>query len=322
MWHALFSVLGIVARLVAGATASGLAPGRGRAWTPGGGRRGRDGNSLLAQLPNLTGNRLSGAGVAAAVETGRAMLNRPGVRASLEAAVPKLLGNTGGQFQSNEVVRRHADSIARILRQRGIVPNRIGVDGLPGSGKSTLARTLARKLDMKWQSLDHENMDVPQEFIPEGTIYEHHRLFRTQDVDVFDAIVYVDEPVEVSKARVLKRATTEGRQGLIVDVLDYDKLKKIGKLAFDACDGASIPIPGSCLLIKARPPGGFHAVENTVLRLHAAGHDARGIGKEEMLFLLLDGRARSGLKAYFVPGAYNEELLRGLLAGVRSYLGA
>lgn len=320
MWHVLFSVLGTVARLGAASRALDLWQGRGQARFARGRRRGTGRNSPLAVLPDLTGNRLSGAGVAAAVETGRAMLNRPSVRASLEGAVPKLLGGTGEQSQSIEAVREAADRTALILHERSIVPSRIGVDGLPGSGKSALSRALAETLGMKWKSLDHENMNAPLDFAPQGTIYEHHRLFRTQDVDHFDAIIYVDEPVEVSKARVLRRAKKEARQGLIIDVVDYDKLKEIGKFAFDLCEGEPISIPGTRLLMKLRPPAGFRAVENTVSRLHAAGHETEGLGKEAMLFLLVYGRPQSGLTAYFQPGAYNEELLRGLLAGMRTYV--
>lgn len=321
MWRKTFTVLGVAARLATEAIGLARAPGHGRARTDRGPRHGRNGYSLLAELPNLTQSRVAGAGVVAAVETGRAMLNRPGVWTTLEALLPELVGNTGKQFQSQEVVRGHAESIARILLQRGIVPNRIGVDGLPGSGKSTLARALAKKLDMKWQSLDHANMNIRQDFAREGTIYEHHRLLRTQDVDVFDAIIYVDEPVEVCKARIIRRAVTEGRQALIVDVLDYRKLKEIGKRALDVCDGDPISIPQSQLLIKVRPPQGYRAIENIASRLRAAGHNSEGMSKEEMLFLLFDGRARSGLNAYSLPGAYNEELLRGVLAGARRYLG-
>ncbi len=158
------------------------------------------------------------------------------------------------------------------------------------------------------------------DFTQERTIYEQHRLFRTQDVDVFDVLVFIDEPVEVSKARVLQRAKEETRESLIIYALDYEKLKKIGKLAFDACEGEPISIPRSSLLVKIRPAGGFHATENIVSRLGDAGHDARNMAKEEMLFLLAYGRPRSGLIAYVVPGAFNHELLQGLLAGMREYV--
>ena len=267
-----------------------------------------------------TFRRLWGAVVVGAAETGRAMLGRPSVRASLEAALLKVVGGTGEGFPSIEAARDSARQIPLILQDRGIVPDRIGVDGLPGSGKSTLARALAEELDFQWESLDHENMDVPRDFAPQRTVYEHHRLFRTQDVDAFDAIVYVDEPVDTCKARILQRTRTEARAALIIDVLDYDKLKTIGKAAFDVCEGESVSIPGGRLLVKVKPPQGFRAVENIENRLRAAGHDAPREAKETMLFLLVYGRPASGLMAYFLPGAYNDELLRGFLAGMRTYL--
>jgi len=280
-----------------------LKPGqeRGQARQAGRGRHGKDKDDLLEELPDLTDNRLSGAALAAAVETSRAMLNRPSVRASLEAAVLKLLGSAGEQFQSVEAVRESVDRTALILQKRGVVPNRLGVDGLPGSGKSSFARALADRVDFKWKCLDYESMNAPLDFAPERMVYEHHRLLRTQDVDAFDAIIYVDESVEISKARVFQRARKEGRTSLFVDLLDYDKLEKIGRLAFDVCEGEPISIPKSSVLMKIRPPGGFRAVDNIVARLHAAGHDAEGMGKEEMLFLLAYGEPRSGTMAYFLP---------------------
>jgi hypothetical protein len=320
MWHGLFYVLGKVARLVTKSMVLGLRQARGQARSVDGRKSGPDGKAFLEGLFGRPENPLSGAALAAAGETGRALLNRPSVRASLEAAALKVLGGAAEQYQSVEDVRERADRIASILQERDIVAARLGVDGLPGSGKSTLARALAEKLGLQWKSLDHENMNVPIDFTQEHVIYEHHRLLRTQDVDPFDAIVYVDEPVAVSKARVLRRSTIEARQGLSTDVLDYDKLETIGRLAFDVCQGESISIPRSGLLMKVRPPGGFRAVENTISRLRAAERDPGDLGKEEMLFLLAYGSPRSGLMAYFLPGAFNEELLTGFLAGMRRYL--
>ncbi len=320
MWRVLFAALRAVAGLRAASGALNLWPGRGQARSVRGGRRGTDTNSLLPGLSNLTGTRLSRAGVAAAVETGRALLNRPSVRASLEATVLRLLRGTGEQPQSMPAAHQTVERVALILRQLGVAPLRIGVDGLPGSGKSTLSRALADRLGLKWRSLDHENMNVPRDFSQGRTIYEHHRLFRTQDVDVFDAIVYVHEPVETCKARVLQRAQGEARRAVIIDVLDYDKLQKIGRVAFDVCDGTQVPVPECSLVVKVRPPGGFRAVENLVARLQAAGHHQEGMTKEQMFFLLVYGKPRSGLRAYFQPGAYNEELLCGLLAGLREYV--
>ncbi|UCD58352.1 MAG: hypothetical protein JSV16_04345, partial [Candidatus Hydrogenedentota bacterium] len=239
---------------------------------------------------------------------------------SLEAAVLKLLGSPGEEFQSVESVLESVDRAVSLLQKRGVVPNRLGVDGLPGSGKSTFARAIADRLGFKWKCLDFENMTDPQDFTPERMVYEHHRLFRTQDVDAFDVIIYVNESVEMSKTRVFQRARKEGRTSLFVDLLDYDKLEKIGKLAFHLCEGEPISVPGSSLLMKIRPQGGFRAIENIVGRLRAAGHDAEGMGKEEMLFLLAFGKPRSGTMAYFLPGAYKEEVVRGLMAGLRRYM--
>ncbi len=206
---------------------------------------------------------------------------------------------------SIKAVEQQAETIARVLRERGIVPNRVGIDGVPGSGKSTLACALAIRLDMKRQSLDYKNVSRPGNLDQERTIYEHHRLFRTHDVDSFDAIVYIDEPVERSKAKVTWRP---GRL-ILAAALDYNKLKKVGEIAFDVCQGAPIAIPDSYLILKIKPPEGFRASENIVSRLSAAGFDtgaapdvcrdcAGGMRKEEMLFVLAYGRRQDGLKAY------------------------
>jgi len=44
------------------------------------------------------------------------------------------------------------------------------------------------------------------------TIYEHHRLLRTQDIDNFEAIVYINEPVELSQANACTEKETASRQ--------------------------------------------------------------------------------------------------------------
>jgi hypothetical protein len=145
-------------------------------------------SGLLEELLDLTDSRLPAVAVTAAVETGRAVLKRPGVRASLEAAVLRIVGVRGERFEPSVAVLESVNWIARILQERAIVAIRLAVDGLPGSGKSTLARALAERLGFRWKSLDHQNMNVAQDFAAGRTVYEHHRLLRTQDVDVFGRI--------------------------------------------------------------------------------------------------------------------------------------
>jgi hypothetical protein len=319
MWYRLFHGLGKLARTVRWPAAL-LRRGRRQKAPAEDTRETQPGDSLPAAPPDFTDDRLLEAALALAAETARAILQLPSVRAALEGAVLKAIGATREQSQPDQAVLRNAEAIAAILRERGVVAKRIGLDGLPGSGKSSLARALADQLGFQWRSLDQENVDVPRDFTQEHTVYDHHRLFRTQDVDVFDAIVYVDDPVHIARTRVMPRTTAEKSENLISAVLDYDRLKKVGDSAFNLCDGAPLRIPHSRLLMKIRPPGGFRALENIVMRLQAVGIDAEGLGKEEVLFLCVYGKPRSGLMAYFRPGAFDEQLLRGLLTGLRRYL--
>jgi hypothetical protein len=316
MLYGLFRALGTLTRLVVSSGLLRALPAVGQT-RRGGRRHSGAGSGLLEELLGLTDSRLSAAAVTAAAETGRAILERPGVRASLEGAVLRLLGVRGEQLEASASVRERVSRIACILQERGGAVTRLAIDGLPGSGKSTLARALAERLGLEWTSLDHQNMNVAQDFASRRTVYEHHRLLRTQDVDVFEAIVYVNEAVEICKARVVQRARVEARSALITEVLDYDKLSRVGKLAFDVCAGQTIPISGGTVLLKIRPAGGFRAAESIARRLCAAGHAAEAMSKEEMLLLLADGKPASGLMAYFMPGAFRQEVLQGLLAGLR-----
>jgi hypothetical protein len=186
------------------------------------------------------------------------------------------------------------------------------VDGVPGSGKSTLAAALARKLDMTVECLDHKNMDRTISFAKDRTIYEHHRLLRTQYLDGFDALIYIDEPVAISRQKVLRRK----RGGYLVDIMNYDRLKAVGHKAFSVAAGECITVEGSFVQVKIRPEGGFRCFENIEAELLARGLSSMGLNKEQGLFLCLEGKARKGFSAYLNPHAFDKELLLTLREGL------
>ncbi len=303
----------------------------------------------LTTLASLGAARLCGS--ASATVRKLAFLTSSGIRFSF-GGFTRIVARHLAPPPSIEVVRAEAEGIARALRERNIVPDKLGIDGIPGSGKSTLAGALAETLDMKCKSLDYLNPGDPRNIEQGRTIYEHHRLLRTHDVDAFDAIVYVNETVARAKARVRRR-----RRGQILSViLEYRKLKKVGDLAFEVCEGEAIAIPTrlpdeavdraeeSRLVLKIRPPEGFRAAENIAGRLEGAGLDApglsgrrgpvgsttlsgrrgpvgsallsgrRGASKEDLLFLLAFGKRRHGFKAYLRPLARYVALLGRMVA--------
>jgi hypothetical protein len=198
-----------------------------------------------------------------------------------------------------------ADAIATLFNKRRIVPDRIAVDGVPGSGKSSLATALSRKLGMSVACLDHRNMDEAINFDSGRTVYEQHRLLRTQDLDVFDAIIYLDEPEEISKRKILQRK----RGGYLVEIMNFSRLKAIGLKAFSTAAGENIPIKGSFARVKIRPEGGFRSLENIERELRANGLNGSGLNKEQKLFLCVEGRSASGFGAYINPHAFDRELL-------------
>ncbi len=236
-------------------------------------------------------------------------------------ALARMLSIRSRSSSSVKSAEEQAEKIAGILNEKDIAPDRIGIDGLPGSGKSTLARALAKRLGMKHESLDYTNLRLPGIMSPKHTVYEHHRLLRTQDLDVFDAIVYIDMSARHCRARVCRR----GRGLFLAAVLDYKKLRKVGKVAFDVCEGEPLPIADSPLLVKIKPSGGFRAQENTVSRLKdsppqgatgATELDTSGMSREEMLFLIACGKRKHGLKAYLTPLEYVSRVGR-LVAALR-----
>lgn len=262
--------------------------------------------------------RITDAAVVAGKTALAALAKRPGIQASLESL--KMRFSTG-KAEEHEVIGeidKISDHIIALLHERAISLQRLAVDGVPGSGKSTLARSLAKKLNFKVRTLDHIDLNQPQDFSRLMTIYEHHRLLRTQNIDNFDAIVYIDEPPELSQAKCLHRK----RGGINIDVFDYQRLKRIGEEAFRIADGKAYTIADSYVKVKIKPKPGFKAYENIRDKVQKKGFRTKGYSKEELLFLSVYGQPKQGLMAYVNFGAYNEEILQGLNAGILRFLTA
>jgi hypothetical protein len=240
------------------------------------------------------------------------LLSRPTVQSTVRGLVRKLVTGTRERPHCEiPSVERTSDRIVEILQ--GQIPTSacLGIDGIAGSGKSTLGRSLSKKLDLKWRTLYAREMDKPVE-LKGGTIYENIRLLRTQDINHFHAIFYIDIPIEKARARVLER----DRDGALADILDFKKLKHIGDVAFEVAAGEEIRIPDSPVRMKIRPNGGYRSVENLISRLKAARLQEENLSKEEMIFLHCYGEAKKGIRPYLKLGAYNREILAGLLAGL------
>lgn len=261
------------------------------------------------------------AAVSGMAVTARGILDRPAIRLSFENAVRKLIGGVREPPSLGSEIREEVEKLANLIRPREGRSLRIAVDGLPGSGKSTLAAALAERYGYKWVCLDHLDMDTPLPPAPLRSVVEHYRLLRTQPADPYDVVIHIDEPVEVARKRVLLRAGRTNRRAIIADLFDYEKLKRIGRVAFDLCEAPVMALSGSRLLVKFRPDGGFRAEERLWSRLVNSGHDPHGLSKEEMLFLLLYGKAKSGVTAYLRTDAFHEEILQGVIAGMEEYFG-
>lgn len=269
-------------------------------------------DALLGKKGVLADNAALGALIAAGIEVGQAIYRKPGLQASLDALVREVVGQNPEAGEAPEEVALHARQVASLFRSLGLHPSRLAVDGLPGSGKSSLARALAQTLGLRWQSLDHFDLDTPMPLDEEGVVYEHHRLLRTQDVDRFDALLYLDEPVEVSKAKILRRR----RGGYLVDVMDFDRLKRIGERAFACAQAPEYALKGSCIRLKVKPPEGFRSLDALKDQARESGIDPEALSKEELLFLATEHRARKGFRAYLDAGAYNREVMTGVAAGL------
>ena len=248
---------------------------------------------------------------AAGLALAKGVLIKPGMCAYLEYQIIRISHGWSESRNCPEEVILTADAIVSLLRARGLSPNRIGVDGVPGSGKSTLAAALASRLAMNTDCLDHKNMDQAISFDKDRAIYEHHRLLRTQDIDGFDVIVYIDEPVEISRQKVLQRR----RGAYLVDIMNYERLQAVGHKAFFMAAGECIAIEGSSAKVKVRPESGFRCRENIEAELLGKGLSSKGLSKEQSLFLCVEGKARNGFSAYLNPHAYDKELLWALKQG-------
>jgi len=248
---------------------------------------------------------------ATGVALAKGVLSKPGMRAYLEYQIIRISHGWSESRNCPEEVILTADAIVSLLRSRGLSPNRIAVDGVPGSGKSTLAAALASRLAMTTECLDHKNMDQAISFDKDRAIYDHHRLLRTQDIDGFDVIVFIDEPVEISRQKVLQRR----RGAYLVDIMNYERLQAVGHKAFSVAAGECIAIEGSSAKVKVRPESGFRCRENIEDELLGKGMSSKGLSKEQSLFLCVEGKARNGFSAYLNPHAYNKELLLALKQG-------
>ncbi len=249
--------------------------------------------------------RLGGDTILAEIKSmARSFIKKPAVAANIQHLFfPKKTG--AYSVQKVQAAIDNANWIFEFLKKNQIQPNRIGIDGLPGSGKSTLAEVLSVRLKLHWVSLDYQ--------LPEGdtylkqnlTIYEHHRLLRTQLLDAFDLIVFIDLPTEKIKEQIIER----GQGALNIELFDYELMQMIGKAAFDLAGSEPIRIPGTDLLIKIKPSQGFALNETLIKKLTDKGFEqVAKLTQEEKLFLLVKGEARKGLSSYHQGGKYALEL--------------
>lgn len=250
------------------------------------------------------------------ITTAGALKNKPSIQATLHSL--KMKKETGAAEILTEVeeINRAADAIIDLFSSKGISPTRLAIDGVPGSGKSTLALALAKRMGFQCKALDYIDIDKPQDFSEQKMIYEHHRLFRTQEIDHFDAIIYIDEPIEICKEICLNRK----RDAVNIDIFNYEKLKKIGEKAFAMASGKIYRIPDSHFKLKIRPRSGYKAYDKICDEVKAKGFAVKRRSLEELLFLSVYGKAKGGLSSYIKLSAYNHEFKKGLKAGIARFL--
>lgn len=257
------------------------------------------------------------------------VITKRGVSTNIKFLVESSLFNQIENKDIPEKAMAEAMAIKNIFNSAGVTPKQIAIDGVPGSGKSALSRALGKVLDMKPVSLDHYNMDKKINFISSPAVFEHHRLLRTQDIDSFDSIIYIDEPVENSKDKILHRK----RGSYLVDIMNFDLMKKIGQKAFALADGDVYHIADSFIKIKIRFGESYNVMENISHELQLASlekckkfdrdqksaSDKIGMmAKEAMIFLIEEGKIKKGFTAYLNPIAYKQELINAVLDAVDS----
>jgi hypothetical protein len=267
----------------------------------------------MGSLMKLYRKSLPEMGIAFLFGTLKSLFSRPTVQSTLRAQTRWVLtGSREKPYRDIPEVEICSYRIMELWERGGMRPSTICIDGLPGSGKSSLGRSLAKKAGLEWKTLNWKDLEYPYPF-EEGRIYENIRLIRTQDIEHFDLIIYIDCPVDTATCRVMER----DRDGIFLDVIDLPKLKEIGDAAFEMIAGEEIRIWQSPARIKFRPADGYRDIENLAHRLEAMGQHVQGFSKEELLFLYCRGKPERGIAPYVKPGAYNRELLSGLSAALR-----
>ncbi|HIJ66310.1 MAG TPA: hypothetical protein HPP77_10210 [Candidatus Hydrogenedentes bacterium] len=241
--------------------------------------------------------------VRAAFAAGLNLYLKPGINANIRYYLDP-------PEESNDVAaaERAAGLITRRLSD--VTPERIGVDGLPGSGKSTLARALGEQMGLDWVCLDHRlYTSAPVDLSRSGVIYEHHRLFRTQDLDHFDVLVYLDEPLETIERQILNR----GRAAAMLDVFDFSRMQAVGQKAFAVAGGEAWRVPNTHAFVKVRPAEGFNERRRLERELKRMGlTETQDLPKEALLFLATFGEAKRGSLAYLQTRQLLKEFLLAL----------